>query len=1014
MIAWEKELKDRFGDRVTFNEVERLLYSHDMGSLPSLAKSQIKSLPDAVVQPKDAEELAFLVKLARERRVPLVPRGSASSGYGGTLPVKRGIVIEFSRMNRILAVDPKGQTVTVEAGVIWHTLEDYLRRRGLALRVYPTSARGATVGGWVAEGGYGVGSFEYGPIGDNVLAVELVTPTGEIKNVTGEELRLVNGWEGITGFITKVTLAVRPSEEDILTLGAFSGLEDITDMMEALGRSDLPVWHVSVSTKEYIEKTKEAVKAAGEEEAGVADALPPGKSLLLMVYPRSREDRVRPALERMIKQHGGEILSSELARHEWEHRFDPMRLKRLGPSLVPAEAIIPVEAFAKTVSQIAKEVKGIAIEGTVIGRNEVTLLGFLLSDERTLAFNLDYTKSLLILDIAERFGGRPYSVGYYFVDSAEKVYGRERLAEIRAYKEKVDPEWLFNPEKIIAREPNPLAPLMKAARLGQPLVKLAENLASRRPKLARKFPEILSFEAFACTQCGYCRDVCTLYSGRGWESASPRGKWYFLREYLKGNVDFNQEVVETFLLCTTCKRCDEVCQVNIPIQSLWDEMRGELVSRRGFPTFPAFEMMGASFHSDLNIWAEHRENRDAWVPADVTYLEKGEIGYWAGCTASFVEKDIAQNAVHILKEGGVPFTYLGKDEACCGVPMLVSGKWDVWEEAVRHNVAEINKRGIKTMVVSCPGCWVALEHFYPVWAKKLGLEWDVHIKHITEVTAELIRDGKLQFKKPIDLKLTYHDPCHIGRHGGIYEAPREALRALPGVELVEMEHNRENGLCCGSVLTRIGDPVASDRIGGKRIAEAEKVGAQQLVTTCPCCEFQLRVSGRSVGSQLPVRDFASLVAEALGYATEDPTENVYQMWDVFKAAIYEMSVPGMVEMMEKLLPQMLEMMPESMKGAMGVVKKLPGGVQDVMFGMMESLMPMMMPKMMEQMLPKMLPIINEYMKEKIPNMPKSMEEILPKIMPEVMSRLMPTMLPKVLPQVQPKMMEAMRGRKAAS
>ncbi|MCL4425263.1 MAG: FAD-binding oxidoreductase, partial [Firmicutes bacterium] len=862
----------------------------------------------------------------------------------------------------------------------------------------------------VAEGGYGVGSFEYGSIGQNVVSVEMVTPSGEIRTVSGDELRFVNGLEGITGFITRVTLAIRRAEEDVLTLGAFGSLEDVTRTMEVLGQSDLPVWHVSVSTKEFVEKTRQA-----EERLGSGDQeVPAGKSLLLMVYPRSREGRVRPALERTIRECGGEVMGPELARHEWEHRFDPMRLKRLGPSLVPAEAIIPAGSFAQTVSEVAREVKGIAIEGTVIGRREVTLLGFLLSDERTLAFNLDYTKSLLILDIAQRFGGRPYSVGYYFVDSAERVYGKQRLEEIRAYKEKVDPNWLFNPEKIIAREPNPLAPMMKAARVGQPLVRLAENLASRRPKLARKFPEILGFEAFACTQCGYCRDVCTLYGGRGWESASPRGKWYFLREYLKGNVDFNQEVVETFLLCTTCKRCDEVCQVNIPIQGLWDEMRGELIQKRGFPTFPAFEMMGASFHSDLNIWAEHRENRDAWVPNDVTYLQKGETGYWAGCTASFVEKDIAQNAVHILKEGGIPFTYLGKDEACCGVPMLVSGKWDVWEEAVRHNVAEINKRGIKTMVVSCPGCWVALEHFYPVWAKKLGLEWDVHIRHITEVAAELIRDGKLHFKKPVDLKLTYHDPCHIGRHGGIYDAPREALQAIPGVEFVEMEHIRENGLCCGSVLTRIGDPVASDRIGGKRIAEAEAVGADQLVTTCPCCEFQLRVSARSAGSNLPVRDFASLVAEALGYVTEDPTDHVHQIWDVFKAAIYEMSVPGMVEMMENLLPQMMEMMPDSMKGAMGVVKKLPGGVQDVMFGMMESVMPMMMPKMMDQMLPKMLPVINQYMKEKIPNMPAAMEEILPKIMPEVMARLMPSMLPKVLPQVQPKMMEVMRGKKAAS
>ncbi|MFB6215961.1 MAG: (Fe-S)-binding protein, partial [Candidatus Aenigmatarchaeota archaeon] len=184
-------------------------------------------------------------------------------------------------------------------------------------------------------------------------------------------------------------------------------------------------------------------------------------------------------------------------------------------------------------------------------------------------------------------------------------------------------------------------------------------------------------------------------------------------------------MVETFLLCTTCKRCNDVCHVNIPIQELWDEIRGFLIDEENFQTFPAFEMMGASYEEEGNIWADFWEGRDDWMPEDVEYSEEGSVGYWAGCTASYVEEDIARNSVRILDEGGEDFSYLGEDEGCCGLPFLAAGKWDTWKESVKYNIEQIKDRGIEKLVVSCPGCHVALDHYYNEWAEKLGLEWDV-------------------------------------------------------------------------------------------------------------------------------------------------------------------------------------------------------------------------------------------------------------------------------------------------
>ncbi|MGB9791528.1 MAG: heterodisulfide reductase-related iron-sulfur binding cluster [Thermacetogeniaceae bacterium] len=420
--------------------------------------------------------------------------------------------------------------------------------------------------------------------------------------------------------------------------------------------------------------------------------------------------------------------------------------------------------------------------------------------------------------------------------------------------------------------------------------------------------------------------------------------------------------------------------------------------------------MKAAWRSQNNIWASLRENRADWVPPDITYKDSGELAYWAGCTASFIIPDIAQNAMRIFKEVGVDVAYMGKDEGCCGAPMFMSGQWDAYADVIRRNVEEINRRGIKTLVISCPGCWVNLNHYYRQWAKKLGLEYNVEVRHISELIAEYIRDGRLKFKKPVKVKATWHDPCHIGRHGGIYDPPREVLQAIPGLDYAEMQHNREDGLCCGSVLTRIKEPdTTSDAIGAIRLNEAEAAGREVIYTTCPCCEFQLRVAGSSVGSAVQVSDFTNAVVQALGYETTDSNRNVREIWAVFDKVLKQMCVEGMAGMMKELMPEMMDAMPEMMKKPMDAMKALPDGVQDAMLSLMKPMIPKMMPRMMDAIMPKVLPDVLKYMEEKIPEMPQSMKKLLPELLPQVMAEMMPKLLPKVLPLVIDDMLQAMKG-----
>jgi len=156
----KKSLIDLFGERVAFHRTERLLYSSDLASLPKMVTGLIQTLPDAVVLVRTREELGGLIDLAVRSRVPLVPRGAGTAGYGGAVPAKGGSVVDFSMMNRVLDVDEEGKKAVVEPGVVWNDLESHLRSEGLALRVYPGSALSATVGGWLANGGgVGIGGF---------------------------------------------------------------------------------------------------------------------------------------------------------------------------------------------------------------------------------------------------------------------------------------------------------------------------------------------------------------------------------------------------------------------------------------------------------------------------------------------------------------------------------------------------------------------------------------------------------------------------------------------------------------------------------------------------------------------------------------------------------------------------------------------------------------------------------------------------------------------------------------
>lgn len=683
-------LKEKFHNRLTFDPIERKLYGHDIATIPNLVKPLIgNTTPDAVVQPETEDELIELVNWARMKKIPLTPRGKSTSSYGGAIPVKNGIVVDFYRMKDVLTVDKGKLTATVQPGISWEQLDRKLASHGMTLRLYPTSYPSSTVGGWLAQGGAGIGSYEYGYFRENVVSARVVLPTGEVRDFSGEDLDLISEAEGITGLISQVTLRLQKLEDVDTAALACPDARDLQKLVKSIIDAKLPIWSMVFINPRMAEMKNRAPVREHAGHPAEERVLLPAAYILSLAFRKNDSDKIHSALAETIKSCEAEILSDRIAKHEWENRFKLMVVKRLGPSLVPAEVIIPLSALGDVMGDIERKVdqpvvkEGVIIRNGVNGAPEVVILGFIPADQRRFSYNFVFGLVLTIMKIAEAHGGRPYATGLYFSMKADEILGKEK-------------------------------------------------------------------------------------------------------------------------------------------------------------------------------------------------------------------------------------------------------------------------------------------------AKKLGIEYNITAKHYSEIVSEKLKSGEFKFPakagKPVTV--TWHDSCHIGRASGIYEPPRDMIKAIPNVKFVEMSSHHEKAHCCGSVLTLIKEPDVAADIGKIRLDEAVEAGAEKVLALCPCCQFQLRVSRDKKNVPIEVVDLARFAASSLGYEFPDPNPEVQAQWAVFEAFVALMTPKGFAGLMGTMFP--------------------------VLFPV---LLPMMMPELMSVML--------ERVKQKIP-MPDYMAEQMPELMPKVMDNLMPHMINDLVPLVTQPMIDYLR------
>jgi len=359
-----------------------------------------------------------------------------------------------------------------------------------------------------------------------------------------------------------------------------------------------------------------------------------------------------------------------------------------------------------------------------------------------------------------------------------------------------------------------------------------------------------------CIKCGYC-NVCPTYKIEGWESVSPRGKIQIIEQILNGEVNLDPKVVKDFFKCSVCGLCEVVCQADLKLIDLWESIRREFTNK-GLAPLSVHKKLKNITYMYYNPYSGLPEKRGDWLDFDV---QESNVLYFAGCTASFKLQNLAKSTAKLLKKLGIEFTIAGPNEYCCGSPFIRTGQMDVVDKLFEKNMKTWEKMQIDTIITSCPGCYRTIARDYPKIAEKKGMEFNMRVIHTVTILDELI--DSINFKKT-DMKATYHDPCHLGRHMGHYDEPRRVMRKL-GIRLIEMDRNRELSLCCGAgggLRSQFRE--ISFEIGRQRIEEALATGADYLITCCPFCEYHLSKSAKKLGDKIKVIDLIE-IAEKLIY-----------------------------------------------------------------------------------------------------------------------------------------------------
>jgi Fe-S oxidoreductase len=411
-----------------------------------------------------------------------------------------------------------------------------------------------------------------------------------------------------------------------------------------------------------------------------------------------------------------------------------------------------------------------------------------------------------------------------------------------------------------------------------------------------------------CSQCSYCKWVpldqvkswrfakgCPSIGYNNFLSYSARGRFAVALSLLNGQSDYTDRVVDIIYGCTTCGSCDvsdKICRYNLEPLEMIQELKFRAVEDG--QVLPQHTVVIEHLRKENNMMARPGAERGDWaeglglklLPAD-----SAEVLFYAGCRYSYDTdlSETARNAANILKNANVDIGIMGQEESCCGCRAYDMGYKDDFTRLAQENIKAWTAASVKIVVTPCADCYHAFLRLYP----KLGAQFEV--LHTVQYFDRLIKEGKIKLTKKVPMRVTYHDPCHLGRRGepyvpwsgkekkvknqivvyeprkpryngawGVYDPPRDVLKSIPGLQLVEMERIKEYAWCCGAGGgTKEAYPDFSSWTAMERIEEAKSTGAEALVSACPWCERNFMDAINTAGETMKVYDITDLLTQVI-------------------------------------------------------------------------------------------------------------------------------------------------------
>lgn len=419
--------------------------------------------------------------------------------------------------------------------------------------------------------------------------------------------------------------------------------------------------------------------------------------------------------------------------------------------------------------------------------------------------------------------------------------------------------------------------------------------------------ETYKWDAQNCIRCTNCKWVDFIWmASLRYSKLCPSNARYFFDAYAangrydialalaEGRLDFSPKILEEIYTCTLCGACDVKCLRNVGLEpsQVLEWLRQKAVED-GHGPMPEHKTVAENIANNRNRYGSPNDNRGKWLTSEGRPAQKADVLYFVGCNSSFKQQQIAQATAKLFNAAGAEFMVLGEQEWCCGNPLYAVGLVDQAREVAEHNLKAIQESGAKTVVASCAECFQTLKVIYPKLMGKSTTDLGFEVLHFTEYMDKQIQEGKLKFDTPVNMRVTYQDPCRLGRMSepwthwegkrgkfgifdppkprrkgtnGAYDPARNILNAIPGLQVEEMERRKDQAWCCGAgggVKDAFNDFALWS--AQERIDEAKEItGAEAIISACPYCKENFNDAINAGEEKMQTFDIAEIMLQATG------------------------------------------------------------------------------------------------------------------------------------------------------